>query len=110
MELEKLTSHSLRAAIWQHRVSFPSQIPIFEKQARADIQWRLVLLYFIHRWPLRELGKRYHLTPQRITQIVDKWRIRAIALGYIQEIPGEEPLPSHSGAESGEASELPRAS
>ena len=27
-------------------------------------------------------------------QIVDKWRIRAVTLGYIQEIPLEDPIPA----------------
>jgi hypothetical protein len=81
MDLKKLTSHTLRLAIWNRRVSFPSQIPVFEKQTRSDIQWRAVGLYLIGRWSFRELGKWYKLTPQRMMQIVDKWRIRAVNAG-----------------------------
>jgi hypothetical protein len=83
-------------AIWNGRVSFPSQIPAFEKQTRSDIQWRVVGLYFTRGWSFREIGKRYNLTPQRIMQIADKWRIRAVKLGYIQEIPLEDPIRARS--------------
>ena len=107
MDLEKLTNHTLRLAIWNRRVSFPSQIPVFEKQTRSDIQWRVVGLYFIRRWSFRELGKWYKLTPQRMIQIVDKWRIRAVALRYIQEIPLEEPIAAHGHSMLKEGAQFP---
>ena len=59
MDLERLTNHTVRLSIWNRRVSFPSQIPAFEKQPRSDIQWRVVGLYFIRRWSFREIGKQY---------------------------------------------------
>src|SRR5579863_6994732 len=99
MDLERLTNHTVRSAIWNQQVSFPSQIPVFEKQTRSDIQWRVVGLYFIRGWSFREIGKRYNLTPQRIMQIVDKWRMRAVTLGYIQEIPLEDPIPASAPRE-----------
>jgi hypothetical protein len=94
MDLARLTNHTVRLSIWNQRVSFPSQIPAFEKQTRSDIQRRVVDLYFVRGWSFREIGNRYSLTPQRIMQIVDKWRIRAVTLGYIQEIPLEDPIPA----------------
>jgi hypothetical protein len=103
MDLERLTNHTVRSAIWNQQVSFPSQIPAFEKQTRSDIQWRVVGLYFIRGWSFREIGERYNLTPQRIRQIVDKWRIRAVTLGYIQEIPLEEPIPASARSMNEEA-------
>jgi hypothetical protein len=85
--MEKLTNRVIRTKIWSGQVSFPSQIPVFEKQSRSDIQWRIVQLYFVRRWSFRHLAKRYGVSPQRIMQLVSKWRVRAMELGYIQEIP-----------------------
>jgi hypothetical protein len=82
----------LRRAISKNQVSFPSQIPVFKGQPWPDVQWRLVQLYFVHQWRFADIGKRYHVTPQRVTQIVTLWRIRAVTLGYIQEIPAETDL------------------
>jgi hypothetical protein len=59
IDLERQTNHTVRLAIWNRRVSFPLQIPAFEKQPRSDIQWRVVGLYFIRRWSVREIGKQY---------------------------------------------------
>jgi hypothetical protein len=100
MEVRKLTNSGLRKAIWENQVTFPAQIPVFEKQARPDIQWRLVQLYFIHRWRFSDLGKRYRVTPQRAMQIVTLWRLRAMASGYIQEIPAANEVPPTYQAKS----------
>jgi hypothetical protein len=48
------------------------------------------------------------LTPQRIMQIVDKWRIRAVTLGYIQQIPQEDPIPAPTRSVNQEAAPAPR--
>jgi hypothetical protein len=88
--LDKLTNHAIRTAVWSNEVSFPSQIPVFEKQSRPDIQWRLVQLYFVRRWSFRHLAKRYGVSPQRVMQIISNWRVRAVTLGYIQEIPAPD--------------------
>jgi hypothetical protein len=85
--VEKLTNQAIRTAIWSNQMSFPSQVPVFEKQSRPDIQWRVVQLYFVRRWSFRHLAARYGVSPQRIMQIISNWRVRAMALGYIQEIP-----------------------
>lgn len=95
MQLDKLTNQALRLAIWSNRASFPAQVPVFEKQTRPDVQWRLVQLYFVRRWSFADLAKRYRVTPQRIMQIVTIWRRRAVALGYIQEILVEEPIQAY---------------
>jgi hypothetical protein len=108
MDLERLTNNTVRLAMWNGRVSFPSQIPTFEKQPRSDIQWRVVGLYFIRGWSFREIGKRYNLTPQRIMQIVDKWRIRAAKLGYIQEVPLEDPIRAPARSVNEEAASATR--
>jgi hypothetical protein len=92
MQVDKLTTRALRLAIWRNQASFPAQVPVFEKHTRPDVQWRLVQLYFVRRWSFVELARRYGVTPQRVMQIVRIWRMRAIALGYIQEIPAENPI------------------
>jgi hypothetical protein len=92
MQVDKLTNRALQRAIWKNQVSFPAQVPVFEKQTRPDVQWRLVQLYFIRGWSFVDLARRYEVTPQRVMQIVTIWRMRAVALGYIQEIPAEDPI------------------
>jgi hypothetical protein len=77
---------NLRRAIRNNRISFPAQMPIFE-QSRADIQWRLVLLYFIRGWTCKQLSARYDLTRQRIEQLIAEWVDSAVTHGYLQEIP-----------------------
>ena len=83
----------LRAAIQNSEISFPSQVPIFERQSRTDIQWRVVELYFVHNWSCLKLGGRYGVGSMRIRQIISQWARRAATLGYLQEIPpAAEPL------------------
>ncbi len=79
----------LRTAIKRNRVSFPSQIRPFAKRTIADLQVRIVQLYFVRGWSLRRLGDRYNLRKETVHQLLAQWRIRAIESGYIQEIePG----------------------
>ena len=92
MQVDKLTNQELRSAIWRNQASFPAQVPVFEKQTRPDVQSRLVQLYFIRKWSFVDIARRYGVTPQRVMQIVTIWRMRAVALGYIQEIPAEDPI------------------
>jgi hypothetical protein len=79
----------LRTAITKNLISFPSQIPPFTKRAVADLQVRIVQLYFIRGWSERRIGDRYNLRKDAVHQLLAQWRIRAIESGYIQEIePG----------------------
>ena len=89
LELTKtqLGLRRLRTAIQNNVVSFPSQLPKFNCQSRADVQWRLAELYFVHNWSCPELGRRYGVTMERARQLVVNWAQRAIVLGYLQEIP-----------------------
>jgi hypothetical protein len=80
----------LRAAIQKNEVSFPSQVPKFECQSRADLQWRLAELYFIHNWSCPDLGRRCGVTMERARQLIFNWVQRASVLGYLQEIPTTE--------------------
>ena len=82
-----LDIHQLRAAIHDNRVTFPSEIPVFTKQSRAEIQWRLVSLYFVRGWSYSKVARRYGFGRQRAHQLISQWTARAVALGYIQEIP-----------------------
>ena len=77
----------IRTAIRAHRVSFPSQVPVFNRLHRPDLQWRVVLLYFIHGWPRSRIAKRYGITAKRVGQIVRQWTASAIGLGYVDWIP-----------------------
>lgn len=71
---------------------FPSQVPVFACQSRADIQWRLVELYFVHNWSCVELGERYNVAMERIRQLLSQWVHRAAVLGDLQEIPAATTL------------------
>ncbi len=90
MNINEMSLRRLRRAIQTQKVSFPSQAPVFVRQMRADIQWKVVLLYFIRNWSCAELGRRYGITRSRSGQIISAWVHRAIALGYLQEVPAAE--------------------
>jgi hypothetical protein len=79
----------IRKAIQSHRISFPSQVPIFMHLHRTDIQWRIVLLYFVRGWPSRKIATRYGMTSKRVTQILHQWISRARSRGYLDRIPTE---------------------
>jgi len=81
----------LRAAIQDGKVSFPAQVPTFACQSRADVQWRLVELYFVRNWSCSRVGERYGVTLERARQLIKSWVSRAMALGYLQEIPAAAP-------------------
>jgi hypothetical protein len=77
----------LRAMVRRNQVSFPSQIPVFEKHDRCDLQPKLVQLFFLFGWSSRRIAARYKMLPQRVVQILNTWRRRAVEMGYVQEIP-----------------------
>jgi hypothetical protein len=85
--IAQMSLRRLREAIQNNKVSFPSPVPTFACQSRADIQWRLVELYFVRNWSCPKLGERYGVTMERVRQIIFAWVQRAIVLGYVQEIP-----------------------
>ena len=90
MELVLLSNRSLQLAVRSNLVCFPSQAPVFGKHSRRDIQWRLAVLYFIRGWPTRAIARRYGLTRERCGQLISDWRIRAVNMGYIQDITPDE--------------------
>jgi hypothetical protein len=86
VNMTQMSLRRLRTAIQNNEVSFPSPVPLFQCQSRADIQWRLAELYFIHNWSCPDLGQRYGISMERARQLVFNWVQRAIVLGYLQEI------------------------
>ena len=79
-------------AVRANLVSFPSQVPTFERHDRPDLQWRVVQLYFVFGWSHETIAVRFGLVRQRVAQILKTWQRRAIEMGYIQIIPPFEPL------------------
>ena len=88
--LRKTTVHPggaiLRRAIHMHIVSFPAQVPVLLKQPAADMQWRMVLLYFVRGWSQPAIAARFRVPIHRISKALNDWSIRALALGYVQVI------------------------
>jgi hypothetical protein len=90
MDLALLGNRALQVAVRRNLVCFPSQAPIFGKRPRRDVQWRLAVLYFIRGWSTREIARRYGLTRERCGQIITDWRIRAVNMGYIQDVTPDD--------------------
>src|SRR5579859_7969388 len=87
-----LENRILRQAVQENLVSFPSQVPVFPRQSRPDLQQRIVLLYFVRGWTMDDIAERCSLGRQRMGQILTAWRVRAVKEGYIQAIEPEHPL------------------
>jgi hypothetical protein len=88
--LDLVSLCNLRTAIRANRVSFPSQVPIFVKHDRPDLQRQMVQLYFVLGWNCDAIADRYGLIRQRVQQILNTWKRRAAQTGYIQHIPEAE--------------------
>jgi len=79
----------LRRAIRRNIVSFPAQVPVFLRQSRAGMQWRVVLLFFVLGWSSPAIAARFRVPTHRIWQILEDWSVRAFALGYVQVLDPE---------------------
>ena len=79
----------LRRAFRGNIVSFPAQVPVFLKQPTGDMQWRMVLLYFVRGWSAPKIAARFNVPIHRIRNILNAWSVRALELGYIQVIDPE---------------------
>jgi hypothetical protein len=86
-KIVRLKINALREAIRSNRISFPSQVPVFPKHDRADLQRKVVQLYFVLGWTCGRIGVRYSLSHQRVQQILNTWKLRAVQTGYLQVIP-----------------------
>jgi hypothetical protein len=84
---DSLAIDGIRDGIRANRISFPAPVPVFARQYRADIQWRLVQLYFVHGWSPASLAKRYNVTSRRVRQSLHSWVCQARTLGYLQSVP-----------------------
>jgi hypothetical protein len=85
--LDTLRIDELRQAIRANQVTFPTPVPTFRRQDRADLQWKLAQLYFVRGWSCQGIAAKYGLIHQRVRQILKTWKRRAVATGYIQFIP-----------------------
>lgn len=85
--IEDLRIDRLRQAIRGNRISFPSQVPIFFKHDRPDLQRKVVQLYFVFGWSCVDIARRHGILRQRVQQILNTWKQRAAQTGYIQHIP-----------------------
>lgn len=87
VKLQSLRADQLRIAIRNNLVTFPSQVPVFERHDRPDLQRRIVQLYFVLGWSCATIAARYGMLRQRIGQVLSTWKRRAVEMGYIQYIP-----------------------
>jgi hypothetical protein len=79
----------LRTAITRNLVSFPAQIQPFMRRSSGDLQERIVQLYFVRGWSVRDICGRYGLSKAMTHKLLGEWRVRAVESGFIQEIaPG----------------------
>jgi hypothetical protein len=79
----------LRRAIRRNIVTFPAQIPVLLKQPPAEVQCRVVLLYFVRGWTSPKIATRFNIPIHRVSEILYEWTVRALALGYVQIIDAE---------------------
>ena len=79
----------LRRAIRGNMVSFPSQIPSCPKGSQAEMQWRMVLLFFVRGWGAAKIAARFHVPRHRVWTLLNEWSVRAMAQGHIQVIDPE---------------------
>jgi hypothetical protein len=94
IKLDALRIDELRLAIRANQVTFPSPVPTFGRHDRADLQWKLAMLYFVQGWNCEGIAAKYGLIHQRVRQILKTWKRRAVETGYIQFIPPDDTLPS----------------
>ncbi len=92
--IESLKINTLREAIRSNRISFPSQVPVFPKHDRADLQRKMVQLYFLFGWSCSRIGAQYGLRRQRVQQILNAWKRRAVQMGYVPSIPSAQAVRS----------------
>lgn len=84
--LDEAGNRVVRAGIRNNLITFPSEVPVFKKTTRPDLQAKIAVLYFIRGWSTSQIGDRYGIGRQRVAQIVTKWRVRAVRHGYVQLI------------------------
>jgi len=91
----------LRQAVRENLVSFPSQVPVFRRLGRPELQARIVILYFVRGWAIHDIAARYAVTRPRVRQILTGWCARAVDEGYLQAIEADHPLFTRLELETG---------
>jgi hypothetical protein len=86
MKLALLGNTLLRTAITRNLVTFPAQIQPFMRRTAGDLPERIVQLYFVRGWSVRNICERYGMSKAMIHKLLAEWRIRAVESGYIQEV------------------------
>jgi transposase-like protein len=86
MTLALVGNTLLRTAITRNLVTFPAQVQPFMKRTSGDLQERIVQLYFVRGWSVRNICDRYGMSKAMVHKLLAEWRIRAVESGYIQEI------------------------
>jgi hypothetical protein len=92
VQLGSLRMDQLREALRMNSITFPSQVPVFDRQDRPDLQCKFAQLYFVLGWSCGRIALRHGLVRQRVGQILNAWTRRAVETGYIQTIPPPESL------------------
>jgi hypothetical protein len=92
VKLENLRIDQIREALRMNSVSFPSQVPVFDRVDRPDLQQKFAQLYFVLGWSCGRIAVRYGIVRQRAGQILNAWTRRAVETGYIETIPPAESL------------------
>ncbi len=80
----------IRDQVRSRRISFPAQVPVFARLHRPDVQWRIVVLYFVRGWSSTRIALRYGITRERVRQILRQWTARARTNGYMDFVPSEK--------------------
>ena len=57
--------------------------------APVDKEERIIQLYFVRNWQVRNICDRYRMSKPLVQKILTEWRIRAVAGGYVQDIDPE---------------------
>jgi hypothetical protein len=81
---------NLRRAIRANWISFPSQVPAFPGGGQADLQQKVVQLYFLMGWSCARIATRYALTQDQVRGVLHAWKLRATNAGYLQHVPSVE--------------------
>jgi len=82
--IEEIDISHLRDAVRANWVSFPSQVPTFSRCGPAELQWRVVQLYFVLGWRCAAIAARYGMVQDQVRHMLNAWKLRAVRAGFIQ--------------------------
>lgn len=90
--LGEMDLRDLRKALRANQVSFPSQVPTFTRYDPPDLERKITQLYYLLGWNCGKIGARYGLGSERVREILNTWKRRAVKAGCIQHIPPAEAI------------------